>query len=132
MNHGNPVKYLVETDVILAHLMSDKNDTQSHLLGLMKSGICYTTVVNAAELLFIAKSENEKSAITDVLTAFKILGLNSRYSLSVNEFKDKVKSVRDALIAVVAQYNNLPVVTGNSKRYSRTNLNIIHPKEIRG
>ena len=131
MNSGNPQKFLVETDIILDHLYYD-SDEDSYLLKLMKTGICFTTVLNAAELLFNAGSEKEKSLITDVLTAFKILGLNSRYALSTFNFSNKVENVRDSLIAIVADYNDLTIVTTNAAKYSNTKLNIIHPQQIRG
>jgi predicted nucleic acid-binding protein len=121
------VKFLVETDVLVDHLTSNKNN---YLLKMMKSGICFTTVLNASEMLAVCKNESEKSEVRSVLDSLKILGLHFRYALSVPEFSGKTKNNRDALFAVVSLINKLPIVTMNSDRYKKTNLKIIHPQEV--
>ena len=121
------VKYLLETDLLVDHLTSNKN---GYLLKLMQTGICFTTVLNASELLSACKNENEMSAVRSVLDSLKVLGLHSRYALSVPEFSDKTKDLRDALISVVSSINKLPIVTLNIKKYKKTNLKIIHPQEV--
>jgi len=122
------VKYLLETDVLADYLT---NNEKNYLMNLMQSGICFTTVLNASELLAACKIESEKSAVRSVLDSLKVLGLHSRYALSVPDFKDKTENVRDALFAVVSLINKLPIVTLNNDRYKRTNLKIIHPQEVR-
>jgi len=120
-------KFLLETDVLIDHLTSEKNN---YLLNLMQKGICFTTVLNASELLAACKNENELKEVRSVLDSLKVLGLHSRYALSIPEFSGKTKNIRDALFAVVSLINKLPVVTFNRDRYSRTNLKIIHPQEV--
>ena len=120
-------KFLLETDVLVDHLTSEKNN---YLLSLMQKGICFTTVLNASELLAVCKNENELKEVRSVLDSLKVLGLHSRYALSVPEFSDKTKNIRDSLFAVVSFINKLPIVTFNRDRYSRTNLKIIHPQEV--
>jgi predicted nucleic acid-binding protein len=121
------VKFLVETDVLVDHLTSNKNN---YLLKMMKSGICFTTVLNASEMLAVCRNETEKSDVRSVLDSLKILGLHFRYALSVPEFSGKTKNNRDALFAVVSLINKLPIVTLDRNRYSKTNLQIIHPQEV--
>jgi len=121
------VKFLLETDVLVDYLTSDKNN---HLLSLMQKGICFTTVLNASELLAACKDETEIAEVRSVLDSLKILGLHFRYALSVPEFSGKTKNNRDALFAVVSLINKLPIVTMNSDRYKKTNLKIIHPQEV--
>ena len=120
-------KFLLETDVLIDHLTSEKNN---YLLNLMQKGICFTTVLNASELIAACKNENELKEVRSVLDSLKVLGLHSRYALSIPEFSGKTKNIRDALFAVVSLINKLPVVTFNRDRYSRTNLKIIHPQEV--
>ena len=121
------VKYLLETDVLVDYLTSnDKN----YLMNLMQTGICFTTVLNAAELLAACQNDNEKYLVRSVLDSLKVLGLHSRYALSVPEFSEKTENVRDALFAVVSLINKLPIVTMNRDRYKNTNLKIIHPQEV--
>ncbi|HEY6435982.1 MAG TPA: hypothetical protein VIY47_05290, partial [Ignavibacteriaceae bacterium] len=101
-----------------------------NLLNLMQTGICFTTVLNASEMLAASKDEYENSAVRSVLDSLKVLGLHQRYALSVPDFADKTENVRDALFAVVALINKLPIVTLNCDRYKKTNLKIIHPQEV--
>ena len=121
------VKYLLETDVMVDYLISNENN---YLINLMQSGICFTTVLNASEMLAACKDEYENSAVRSVLDSLKVLGLHQRYALSVPDFADKTENVRDALFAVVAFINKLPIVTLNEVRYKKTNLKIIHPQKV--
>jgi len=120
-------KYLLDTDILVDYLTA--ND-MNYLINLMQKGICFTTVLNAAELLAACKNDEEQSSVRSVLDAIKVLGLNSRYALSITEFSEKTGSVRDALFSVVASINKLPIVTFNKERYRKTNLKIIHPQEV--
>jgi predicted nucleic acid-binding protein len=120
-------KYLLDTDILIDYLTA--ND-MNYLINLMQKGICFTTVLNAAELLAACKNDEEQSSVRSVLDAIKVLGLNSRYALSITEFSEKTGSIRDALFSVVASINKLPIVTFNKERYRKTNLKIIHPQEV--
>ena len=120
-------KYLLDTDILVDYVTS--ND-MNYLINLMQNGICFTTVLNAAELLAACKNDEEQSTVRSVLDSVKVLGLHSRYALSIPEFSDKTENVRDALFTVVASVNKLPIVTLNSERYKKTNLKIIHPQEV--
>ena len=124
-------KYLLETDILSDHLVNGK-DEGSFLIDLMQKGICYTTVINASELLYHTISEEEIKNVKKVLNAVKVLGLNSRYSLSISDYSKKVKTLRDALFSVVADINKLPIVTFDNNRYINTSLKIIHPQDLRG
>jgi len=120
-------KYLLDTDILVDYVTS--ND-MNYLINLMQKGICFTTVLNAAELLAACKNDEEQSTVRSVLDSVKVIGLHSRYALSIPEFSDKTENVRDALFTVVASVNKLPIVTLNSERYKKTNLKIIHPQEV--
>ena len=120
-------KYLLETDVIVDYLVSNENN---YLIKLMSTGICFTTVLNASEMLAACKNDDEHSAVRSVLDSLKVLGLNSRYALSVPEFSDKVMTIRDALFAVVSSINKLPIVTLDTEKYKKTSLKIIHPQDV--
>jgi predicted nucleic acid-binding protein len=121
------VKYLLDTDIMVDYLISNENN---YLMSLMQTGICFTTVLNASEMLAACKDENEQSAIRSVLDSLKVLGLHQRYALSVPEFSDKTSGLRDALFCVVSLINKLPIVTVSTERYKKTNLKIIHPQEV--
>lgn len=121
------VKYLLDTDILVDYLISNENN---YLIKLLQTGICFTTVLNAAEILAVCKDDEEKSAVRSVLDSLKVLGLHSRYALSVPDYAAKTENVRDALFAVVSLINKLPIVTLDSNRYNKTNLKIIHPQEV--
>jgi len=124
------LEYLIDTDVIIEHLMHSDLQTKSVLEKLMTKGVCFTTVVNASELYFAASSVEEKRMIDSVLSALKVLGINSRYSLNISEFFNKVATTRDALICTTAKINKLPLVTNNIDRYKESGITIINPKEL--
>lgn len=121
------VKYLIDTDIMVDHLISNENN---YLMNLMQTGICFTTVLNASELLAVCKNDNEQSLVRNILDSLKVLGIHSRYALSIPEFSDKTNNVRDALFSVVASINKLQIVTLGEERYKKTKLKIIHPKEV--
>lgn len=122
-------EYMIETDVLLQHLTHETN-TKSDLEKVMECGICFTTVINSAELNFASRNKEEKKLIDALMRSVKVLGFHSRYSLSVDEFIGKVDSVRDALFCATAKINKLPIVTLDDKRYSLTELEIINPENL--
>ena len=123
-------KYLLDSDILADYLTSSDN-MNSHLIHLMQKGICFTTILNAAELLASCKDSNEEKQVRSLLDSLKVLGLHSRYALNVREYSDKTKSLRDALFSVVSSINKLPIVTFDKERYKKTKLKIIHPQDLR-
>lgn len=123
-------QFLVDTDILIDHLINDDITNPSNLEIAMSKGICFTTVVNASEILFAAATENERNKIEDLLRSLKILGLNSRYSLKISKFFNKVASTRDALMCTVAELNRLPILTLNINRYKESGIKIISPLEL--
>jgi len=123
-------EYLVDTDVLIEHLTLPSHNKDSCLELLMQNGICFSTVLNASELLFNANSFLEEKIIINLLSSLKILGLHSRYSLLIPKYRNKVKNMNDALMCIVADYNKLPIITLNKKKYSKSNLAVYHPLEL--
>ena len=126
-----PEKVFLETDILVQYL-TDKENDRSILLKFMQNSICFTSVINASELFYAAKSEIEKDSVQKVLTGLKVLGMHSRYSLLINKYSSLVNTVRDALICVLADYNKLPLVTYNTEKFAKTNLILINPNHLRG
>lgn len=123
------IEFLVETDILLEHLTNNKS-TQSFLEKAMTRGICFTTVINASELFFAASNETERKGVEDLLTSLKILGINSRYSLKISKFFNKVATTRDAIMCTVAEINKLPILTLENDRYRNSGLEIINPLKL--
>ena len=124
--------FLIETDILLEHLTKDNDGSLSELELAMRKGICFTTVINSSEVYFAVENKLEKEAADSLLRAVKVLGLNSRYSLFVNQFRKKVDSVRDAVICTVAKTNKLVILTNKKEKYLNSGLEVIIPKELRG
>jgi predicted nucleic acid-binding protein len=123
-------EYLIETDILIEYLESDAGE-RTALEMLMERGLCFTTVINSAELFFNANNETRNEAVKRLLTSLKVLGLNSRYSLNISKFFNKVAGVREALICSVALNNNLPLVTRQKEKYLKSGVEIIDPEEIK-
>ncbi|MFA7228869.1 MAG: PIN domain-containing protein [Melioribacteraceae bacterium] len=126
------IEYLIDTDILISHLMTKNFSELSDLESAMIRGICFTSVLNLTELYFIAGSPEEKSGIDSVARALKVLGIHPRYSLNITEFFNKVATARDALFCSLAKNNKLPILTGDSERYRDSGIKIISPNELRG
>jgi predicted nucleic acid-binding protein len=78
------IEYLIDTDVLFEHLIKRQIDGDSFLIRLMKKGLCFTTVLNAAELMLKSTDGEQEKSIRSLLSALKVLGIHSRYCLNVN------------------------------------------------
>lgn len=123
-------KYLLETDVLLEYLVLYEFDKESYLIKLMQKGICFTSVLNASELFMFANSDYEKEKVRDLLNALKVLGLHSRYSLSIPNCMNNFKNIRDALFYILAEQNRLSIVSLNPEKYSGLSVKSVHPDSI--
>ena len=123
-------KYLLETDVLLEYLVLYEFDKESYLIKLMQKGICFTSVLNASELFMFANSDYEKEKVRDLLNALKVLGLHSRYSLSIPNCMNNFKNIRDALFYILAEQNRLSIVSLNPDKYSGLSVKSVHPDSI--
>lgn len=123
-------KYLLETDVLLEYLVLYEFDKESYLIKLMQKGICFTSVLNASELFMFTNSDYEKEKVRDLLNALKVLGLHSRYSLSIPNCMNNFKNIRDALFYILAEQNRLSIVSLNPEKYSGLSVKSVHPDTI--
>lgn len=112
----NKNNFFIETDILVEHL-TNKGKSKSVLEKAVLKGVCFTSVINASELYFAAQNSEEKNAVDMLLRTMNVLGLHSRYSLSINSYNQKVNNVRDALICALIENNNLTMVTNNNKKY---------------
>lgn len=123
----NKIEFLLDTDVIYEHLVSGSS---SVLVELLQIGLGFTTVLNAAEIMRKCKSEEDEYSAKSVLSALKVLGIHSRYSLSVNKISQEIKSLRDLLFMVTAEVNKIDIVTLNPKRYLSDRVKILTPSDL--
>jgi len=123
-------KYLLETDVLLEYLVLYEFYKESYLIKMMQKAICFTSVLNASELFMFANSDYEKEKVRDLLNALKVLGLHSRYSLSIPNCMNNFKNIRDALFYILAEQNRLSIVSLNPEKYSGLSVKSVHPDTI--
>ena len=127
---ADKIEFLVETDILIDHLIQDDLSKLSDLELAMMKGICFTTVINSSEMYFYSSTGKEKHAVDGVMMAVKVLGLHPRYSLNISEFFNKVASTRDAMICSLAKINKLPILTAQISKYKDSGIKIISPKEL--
>lgn len=123
-------KFLIDTDVLVNYLVLKETAKTTSLIDLMQKGICFTSVLNASELFMIAKSDYQKEKVRDLLNALKVLGLHSRYSLSIPNCMNRFNNIRDALFYILAEQNRLIIVSLNPDHYSGLKVKSLHPKSI--
>ncbi len=125
------IELLIDTDIFISHLTQKKPLDNSALEIALCKGVCFSSVINISELYLNVDNPEEKKKIDSVSKIVKVLGLHSRYSLSIGNFSGKVDSLRDALFCVVAGLNKLTILTENRDRYSRTGLKVITINDLR-
>lgn len=123
----NKIEFLLDTDVIQEHLVSGSS---SILVELLQRGLGFTTVLNAAEIMLKCNSLEDEYSAKSVLSALKILGIHSRYSLSVNKISQEIKSLRDVLFVVTAEINKINIVTLKPERYQSDKVKILSPCDL--
>lgn len=126
----NRTEFLVDTDVLYEHLNKKVESGRSYLVHLMTKGLCFTTVLNAAELMLDAKTLRKTDSVKSLLSALKVLGIHPRYSLMIDKISTDIKNLRDALFLVTAQINKLDIITLNSGRYNSDKIKIFHPDQV--
>ena len=126
----NLKKYLIETDILLEHLTREKANKNSFLIDLMQKGLCFTSVLNASEMYYVAKSEFEIEKLDHLFYAINVLGIHPRYCLNVSKISDHFRNFRDALFYILAERNKLIIVTQFPEKYSGLNCISLHPSEV--
>jgi hypothetical protein len=130
MTNNEIPKFLLETDVLFEYLVFNRPSEKPSLLTLMQKGICFTSVLNATELFILTKSEYQKNKVRDLLNAIKVLGLHSRYSLLITDYRNNFNNIREALFYILAEQNKLVIVSLNPERYSGLKVESMHSRAI--
>jgi len=87
----------------------------------LRTYFCYTTVFQAIELFSIARSDEERQAVEDMLAVLKILGVNGK---SVVRIADDVARAgehkeQSGYIAGVCRESRLPLLTWMKAEFER-------------
>ncbi len=112
-------KVIVDTDLIVEHVMGSVEGGPSRLRRIMSQAFCYTTVFNAIEAFSLCRSDIERRAIEDAMSALKILGVNARSSKAIGRSAEDRNAPVDlqVLVAGVCRESRLPLVTGRPEKY---------------
>lgn len=124
------IEFLIDTDIMQHHLTCDSDSEKSYLVELMQKGLCFTTVLNAAELMLNSKNDEEEFYVKSMLSSLKVLGIHSRYSLSVKQLHKKIHGLRDSLFLATAEINKLNIISLNSTNYESKKIKILHPDQL--
>jgi predicted nucleic acid-binding protein len=128
-------EFFIDTDVLGGYLMHE-GDGASALRRLLAAGKCYTSVLNAAELLAAARGGSEMRAVMNLLGGLYVLGFHQRYAETFGEIyrgcaeREKRGRMRISMIAGVCIANKLPLVTSNMAEYAGiASLELISAKD---
>lgn len=112
-------KVIIDTDLIVEHVTGSVGGGPSRLRRIMSQAFCYTTVFNAIEAFALCRSDVERQAIEDAMSALKILGVNARSSKSIGRSAEGRNDAVDlqVLVAGVCRESRLPLVTGRPEKY---------------
>jgi len=119
MNQARVPKIAIHTDVLLEYLVH-RGRGESVLRLAMQKFFCYTTVFNAIDVFSVARTEKERTAVEQELSAMKILGLNAksakRYGGWIADGLPLPKT--DIFVAAICMDSRLPLLTRQPKRFS--------------
>ena len=114
----------VETDVLCDFLVTGQQ-IRSALRTLVRLCVCYTSVLNATELLAAASHEMERSIVRNLLNGVRVLGFHQRYAetfaqiFSNQKEKKNVITLRSSMIAGMCLQNKLTLVTYRISAYNQ-------------
>ena len=125
-------KIVVDTDLLVGHVLHDDGKIPSDLRRLMGAYFCYTTVFHAIEAFSLCRTETERDAIEQSMHALKILGLNAKSGKNLgglfSSFQDRNGLL--LLAAGVCLESRLSLVSGRKKSYTGiSGLTVLSPKE---
>ncbi len=114
----------IDTDILTDYL-THRTEGPSLLRHLVSFSVCYTSVLNATELLAAASNDDERKTITDCLCGVHVLGFHQRYAMTFgqifsNQRENKnVVSLRSSMIAGMCITSKLPLVTFATEMYAK-------------
>jgi predicted nucleic acid-binding protein len=113
------VKAVLDTGLFERHL-GETPGNPTALRTALRTWFCYTTVFNAMELFGKARTERQRRAVEDVLSAVKLLGMNGRNAGKFARIAGHGGRFHaSALVAGICIEAHLPLVTDRPGEYRR-------------
>jgi predicted nucleic acid-binding protein len=120
VSSGPEHQVLIETDILGEFLTSTESSSEPRFLRALRRYTCYTTMLNAYELLHAARNEEEQQHIYSALSLVRVLGFNSRNAVPFAALSQQIErdhgvqlSMRDAFVIGMAQQSKLSILTQN-------------------
>jgi hypothetical protein len=106
---------LIDSDLLAGYLLCQQQP--SSLRRCLGQWPCFTTFIQAAELLACAKNQAQKDIIDRALCSVKILGAHARYAEAIASIMrsqpDEISlSFRDATVVAMARESKLAIAAG--------------------
>lgn len=113
-------KVVVDTDVLLEHVLGSADGDRSTLRRLTSDVFCYTTVFNVIEAFALCATVLEQKAVEETLQSLKILGLNAKSGKMFGRLygRHSSRNTLHLLTAGVCLESRLPLVTGRARMYA--------------
>src|SRR3569623_1498102 len=107
---------LIETDILADYLTAAPGT--SALRQALRQSVCYTTMLNAMELLRASLNQEQREAILSMLYVVRVLGFNARYAQPFAELTNEIETRtgiiitdREAMILGMARASKLTILT---------------------
>ena len=110
----------LDTDV-LADFLDPEGEDKPVLLSLLPVAACFTSVLQATELLASAVREQERTHVESLLGGLHVLGFHHKYCLvfgDLHRLHGARRALRTSMTAGMCILNKLPLVTYAPARYS--------------
>lgn len=130
----NRLEIFVDTDVLAAYLAEDTSQP-SALQALMRAAVCFTSVLNAGELIAVTRNDEERAHAESVLWGLKVLGFHHKYSLTFGDLHRESGGMhfRDSMVAGMCILSKLPLCTSHPERYrAYPGLSLIDAGDVTG
>ena len=126
-------RILIDTSVLIEYFRK-KDKTKSILWDLLDSNDeLYICAITEFEFFCGCKTLDKRNEATNLLKSFSKLSFNSSHSYCASEIYTELRStnqmigILDILIAGVARYEAIPIITLNTKHFSRVSgLNLLN------
>lgn len=124
---NNDEKFLIDTNILIDHLKGIKTDV---LLRLKERGMLYVTAINYWEIYKNIR-DREKLAVESLMKNLGCIPISCEIGEIAAEYYVTYKqynlNVDDLLIAAVAKYNRMILITNNVKHFPFPDIIIENP-----
>lgn len=106
---------------VLADYLDPEEGRDPVLLALATLGACFTSVLQATELLAAVSGDTQRAHVVSLLGGLHVLGFHHKYCLSFGDLHRKHgadRSLRTSMTAGVCILSHLPIVTSRPRQYS--------------